>query len=116
MSVEESTYGQMLESSHIEGSEEFWIEEILEEAADIYGDRQGLNTGLEKTDSLSEGYTGYVLENKDLQNKILGFEVAPVLSENYGTGFAIRPEERSEEYEEFTEAIYKAIYRDVETF
>lgn len=116
MSVEESTYGQMLENSHLEGSEEFWIEEILEEAADIYGNREGLNIGLEKTDSLSEGYNGYVLENKDLQGKILGFEVAPVLSENYGTGFAIRPEERSDEYEDFTEAIYEAIYRDVEGF
>ncbi|QKQ98530.1 hypothetical protein GKQ38_03315 [Candidatus Nanohaloarchaea archaeon] len=116
MSVEESTYGQMLETSHLEGSEEFWIEEILEEAADIYGEIEGLNTGLEKTESLSEGYTGYVLENRDLQDKILGFEVAPVLSENYGTGFTIRPEERSEEYENFTEAIYKAIYREVESF
>ena len=116
MSVEGNTYGQMLESSHLEGSEEFWIEEILEQAADIYGERNGVNTGLEKTESLSEGYTGYVLENRDLQNKIIGFEVAPVISENYGTGFAIRPEERSEEYEDFTEAIYDAIYRDVEGF
>jgi hypothetical protein len=116
MSVGESTYGQMLESAHIEGSEEFWIEEILEEAAEVYGERKGLNTGLEETESLSEGYTGYVLENKDVQNKILGFEVAPVLSENYGTGFALRPEERSEAYEDFTEAIYEAIYRDVDGF
>lgn len=106
----------MLENAHLEGNERFWIEEILEEASDIYGERQGLNTRLEETDSLSEGYTGYVLENRDLQNKILGFEVAPILSENYGTGFAIRPEERSEEYEEFTQAIYEAIYREVESF
>jgi|APHM01.1.fsa_nt_gi hypothetical protein len=116
MSVEGSTYGQMLEGAHLEGSEEFWIEEILEQAAEIYGERRGINTALEETESLSEGYTGYVLENRDLQNKILGFEVAPVLSEDYGTGFAIRPEERSGEYDEFTEAIYDAIYRDVEKF
>jgi hypothetical protein len=55
----------MLENSHLEGSEEFWIEEVLEKAADIYGDRIGLKTGLDQTESLSEAYTGYVLENKD---------------------------------------------------
>lgn len=65
MSVDERTYGQMLENSHLEGSEEFWIEEVLEKAADIYGDRIGLKTGLDQTESLSEAYTGYVLENKD---------------------------------------------------
>ena len=100
----------------MEGSEEFWIEEILEEAAEVYGERKGLNTGLEETESLSEGYTGYVLENKDFQDKILGFEVAPVLSDNYGTGFAIRPEQDNEEYDIFKEAIYEAIYRGVEGF
>jgi hypothetical protein len=57
-----------------------------------------------------------VLENSALNHAIIGFEVAPVLSENYGTGFAIRPEENTEEYEEFKEAIFEAIYRDVECF
>lgn len=116
MSVEENTYGQMLETSHMEDSEEFWIQEVLEKAADIYGENKGLNTRLERADSLSEGYTGYLLENRDVQNKILGFEVAPVLSESHGTGFTIRPEERSEEYNYFTEAIYDAICREVEGF
>lgn len=116
MSVEKNTYGQMLESSHLEGSEEFWVQEVLEKAADIYGENRGLNTGLEKTDSLSEGYNGYVLENSDLENKVLGFEVTPILSENYGTGFAIRPEERSDVYEDFKEAIYETIYREFEGF
>lgn len=114
MSVEERTYGQMLENSHLEGNEEFWIDEVLEKAADIYGERKGLNTGLEQTESLSKHYTGYVLENKDLQDKILGFEVSPVLSDNHGTGFAIRPEQDNEKYDIFKEAIYEAIYREVE--
>jgi len=88
MSVEELTYAQMLENSRLEGSEEFWIGEVLEKAADIYGDRTRLKTGLDQTESLSEGYKGYVLENKDFQDKIMGFEVSPVLSRNYGTGSA----------------------------
>jgi len=116
MSVEGNNYGQMLENSHLEGSEDFWIKEVLEEATGIYGERKGLDTGLHEAESLSEGYTGYVLENRSLDRKILGFEVAPVISEEHGTGFAVRPEEDSEEYGDFKDAIFKAIYRDVEGF
>ena len=116
MSVEGNNYGRMLENSHLDGSEDFWIKEVLEEATDIYGERKGLNTGLHEVESLSEGYTGYVLENRGVDQKILGFEVAPVISEAHGTGFSVRPEEDGEEYDDFKDAIFKAIYRDVEGF
>lgn len=116
MSVEESTYGEMLERSSIGDDAGFWIEEILDEAADIYGGRNGVNAGIAEARSTLEFYEGYVLENADVNQKIVGFEVRPLLSEDFGTGFSMRPEEDSEEYREFCEAIYQAIESDIGSF
>jgi hypothetical protein len=113
MSTEDATYGQMLEQTAVEDNPEFWIEEILREAGNVYGRRNGVDARIADAKSVSPGYEGYVLENAALNQKIIGFEVAPLLSENYGTGFCLRPEERSEEYEQFKESIFEALYRDI---
>lgn len=103
----------MLEETAADDDPEFWIEEILREAGDVYGRRNGVDARIEDAESISPGYEGYVLENAALGQKIIGFEVAPLLSENYGTGFALRPEERSEEYRKFKESIFEALYHDL---
>lgn len=113
MSIEGRTYGQILEETGLEDEPEFWIEEILREAGEIYGRRNGVDAGIEDAESLSPGYEGYVLENQALGNKILGFDVAPLLSEEYGTGFSLRPEERGREYKEFKDSILEALNNEL---
>ena len=103
----------MLEQTAVEDDPEFWIEEILRKASEVYSRRNGVDARIDDAESVSPGYDGYVLENSALGNKIVGFEVAPILSEDYGTGFALRPEERNEEYREFKDSIFEALYRDV---
>lgn len=113
MSTSDATYGQMLEQTREENDQEFWIEEVLREAGNVYGRRNGVDAQIADAESVSSEYQGYVLENAALGQKIIGFEVAPLLSEDHGTGFALRPEERNEEYEEFKESIFEAFYRDI---
>ena len=116
MSVENTTYGQMLERSRAREDQDFWIEEILEEASDVYSHRNGVDAGIMDAQTTSEDYEAYVLENSAVGVPIIAFEVRPLFSENYGTGFAMRPEEETEEYQEFKEAIFEAFYNNISEF
>ncbi|WEL23148.1 hypothetical protein [Candidatus Nanohalovita haloferacivicina] len=116
MSVEGSTYGEMLENSRIGDDAVFWIEEVLDEASDIYGDRNGVDAGIADARSTSEFYDAYVLENRAVGQKIFGFEVRPLRSGDFGTGFSMRPEGESDEYDDFRDAVYEAFESDVGSF